>query len=122
VSWLRIKIDGSRTSFQPGEVVAGTADWKLDGPARPGDAVELRLLWFTSGRGTRDAERIATAEFESPAEEDHRPFRFELPRSPYSFEGRLITLTWALEAAIAGKSLGRLELTVSPTGEPVRLG
>ena len=46
---------------------------------------------------------------------------FRLPAGPYSFEGKLITLAWALEAVIAGAVLGRLEITVSPTGEPVRL-
>lgn len=52
---------------------------------------------------------------------DRRDFRFRLPAGPYSFEGKLITLAWALEAVIAGAVLGRLEITVSPTGEPVRL-
>jgi hypothetical protein len=121
VSWLRIKLDGARTSFHPGEVLAGTADWQLDGPARPGDVVALRLVWFTEGRGTPDVGLIDTVNFRKPGEEDHRAFRFQLPQGPYSFEGKLITLTWALEAAIAGKSLGRLEITVSPSGEPVRL-
>jgi hypothetical protein len=121
VSWLRIKTVEGRTAFHPGEVLAGTADWKLDKPPKPGATVELRLLWHTEGRGTPDAMLIESATIESPAEEDHRSFRFQLPAGPYSFEGRLITLAWALEAAIGGKVLGRLELIVSPTGEPVRV-
>jgi hypothetical protein len=121
LSWLRLKTEGAKTAFQPGETLAGTADWKLDAPAQPDDVVELRLLWFTSGRGTPDAGLVETAPFEAPAEEDRRDFRFRLPEGPYSFVGKLITLEWALEAVIAGNVLGRLEITVSPTGEPVRL-
>jgi hypothetical protein len=121
LSWLRLKTAGAKLAFQPGETLAGTADWKLDAPAKPQAVVELRLLWFTSGRGTPDAGLVETLRFEAPAEEDRRDFRFRLPEGPYSFVGQLITLEWALEAVIAGNVLGRLEITVSPTGEPVRL-
>ena len=121
MSFLRLKTEGARTAFHPGEVLAGTADWELDGPPRPGDAVELRLLWFTNGWGIPDTVVVATARFDSPGERGERDFRFQLPEGPYSFVGRLITLNWALEGVLAGKSLGRLEITVSPSGEPVLL-
>jgi hypothetical protein len=121
MSWLRLKMEGARTSFHPGELLAGVADWQLDGPPRPGESVKLRLVWYTEGRGTTDAAVIETVDFKNPGEEDSRAFRLQLPEAPYSFEGTLITLTWALEAVIAEKTLGRMEITVSPTGEPVRL-
>jgi hypothetical protein len=121
LSWLRLKTEDAKIAFRPGETLSGTADWKLDAPAKPGDIVELRLLWFTTGRGTPDASQIETFRFAAPAVEDRRDFRFRLPEGPYSFVGKLITLEWALEAVIAGNVLGRLEITVSPTGEPVRL-
>lgn len=121
MSWLRLKTEGAKTAFHPGETLAGTADWKLDAPAKPGESVELRLVWFTGGRGTPDAGLVETVRFEAPAEADRRDFRFRLPEGPYSFVGKLITLEWALEAVIVGNVLGRLEITVSPTSEPVRL-
>jgi len=121
LSWLRLKTEEAKTAFRPGEILAGTVDWQLDGPAKRGAAVELRLLWFTQGRGTPDTALVETVRFEAPEVTDRRDFRFRLPAGPYSFEGKLITLAWALEAVIAGAVLGRLEITVSPTGEPVRL-
>jgi hypothetical protein len=122
MSWLRIKTETGETAFRPGAVLAGVADWKLDHPARHGATIELRLLWYTSGRGTPDVSLVETVQFENPGQEEQRTFRFQLPEGPYSFAGSLVTLDWALEAVLAGASLGRLELTLSPTGEPVRPG
>jgi hypothetical protein len=54
--------------------------------------------------------------------EDARSFRFRLPESPYSFSGKLISLTWALElVAEPSKELARQEITLAPGGEAVRL-
>jgi hypothetical protein len=93
MSWLRIKTEGARTAFRPGEILAGTADWKLDGPAVPGHPTELRLLWFTGGRGTSDAGLVETVRFETPDEAGSGAFRFQLPEGPYSFAGKLIPWT-----------------------------
>ena len=49
-----------------------------------------------------------------------RPFEFEIPRGPYSFSGKLITLAWAIEiVALPGGETERLDLVVGP--QPVEV-
>ncbi|MDB6015772.1 MAG: hypothetical protein JWR19_261 [Pedosphaera sp.] len=119
MSELKIDISQVRTAFQPGEELMGTASWKLDQPPR---AVELRLFWFTRGKGTEDAGMVETVRFDRPASQEMRPFRFKLPDAPYSFSGTLISLIWALElVAEPSKAVARVEIVVAPDGQEVRL-
>lgn len=116
---LTIQLEQNKTAFQPGDVVAGTAHWQLEGQARQ---VELRLLWYTQGKGDEDAGLVETMTFEQPSLSDQRSFRFTLPNGPYSFSGSLISLTWALELSIrTGNNCERKEITVSPTGREILL-
>jgi hypothetical protein len=119
LSWIQVEtLDGS-TVFRPGDEVAGTASWRL---AASPEAVEVRLFWYTQGKGQQDVEVVETVRLEAPGAADRRAFRFHLPRSPYSFSGKLISLVWAIEAEAApGGEVGRLELVVSPTGEEILL-
>jgi len=111
-------VDGT-TSFRPGETVEGTVRWQLP---EPPEGVELRLFWSTEGKGDQDLQVVETIPFADPAAEDRRAFRIRLPEGPYSFSGKLITLNWALEAvAQPGEEAGSLAITVSPTGEEIRL-
>jgi hypothetical protein len=65
---------------------------------------------------------VEVVPFANPGSQDRRTFRVRLPEGPYSFSGKLITLTWALEAlAQPGDRAGNIFLTVSPTGEEIRL-
>jgi hypothetical protein len=110
---IDIRIDGGRSAFHPGEVLAGETAWLLD---RHPESVELRLFWFTRGRGTEDVEVVQRLAFANPAQEDRRSFQLRLPESPYSFSGRLISLTWAIEVvASPGRRTGRAELVLSPS-------
>jgi hypothetical protein len=99
--------------------VEGTAKWLL---SEAPQTVELRLFWYTKGKGTQDIEIVESVPFEHPQLEDARPFRVTLPASPYSFSGKLISLLWALElVAKPGEQSVRVEITMSPTGEEVVL-
>lgn len=122
LSRLTIETSGGRTGYRPGDRIEGMAGWHLARQPRPPRSVELRLFWYTEGRGTQDVEIVDTAHFEAPGADDRRSFSFALPAAPYSFSGKLISLTWALElvAEPRGESL-RLEITVSPTGAEVLL-
>lgn len=120
MSWIQIQTDGGSAAFRPGEPVSGTVSWRLDEP--PAN-VELRLFWYTEGKGDQDVEVIETVPFESPGAEDRRAFLVRLPEGPYSFSGRLISLLWCLEAvAEPGDQVGRLPITVGPDGEEIVLG
>lgn len=119
LSWMRIETADGRTAYRPGDRIEGTASWHLERQPR---SVELRLFWYTEGRGDQDIEIVETVGFEAPGAEDRRVFSVGLPAAPYSFSGKLISLTWALEVVAEPRGeTGRLEITVSPTGAEVLL-
>lgn len=110
---IEIRIRDDRRAFRPGETVTGEATWALD---RPPQSVELRLFWFTRGRGTGDVDIVKIVNFESPHQHDSRRFEVLLPESPHSFSGKLISLTWAIEVvAKPGETAARNEFVVSPS-------
>ena len=119
MSWMAVEMGGG-SAFRPGEALSGTASWSLDAPPR---GMEVRLFWYTEGKGTQDVGLVDTVRFEGPMPSDRRDFQFVLPLQPYSFSGRLISLRWAVEVvAEPGSDAQRLDLTVSPTGEEILLG
>jgi hypothetical protein len=116
---LKIAIRDNRTLFRPGEEIVGAVAWQLDQAPR---TVELRLFWFTRGKGTSDVKVVQTVSFDSPKLEEARPFQLAAPTEPYSFSGKLISLIWALELVVApGKETERLEIVISPTAEEIVL-
>ena len=116
---LQIATRDGRRQFFPGDEIEGTASWQLGEPAK---AVELRLFWYTRGKGTTDAGIVDRARFDHPAQTDEYTFRLKLPDGPYSFSGKLISLIWALELVVEPSGEAeRLEFTVSPTGKEIVL-
>ena len=56
-------------------------------------------------------------------ERGRQGFTFVLPEAPYSFQGKLIRLVWALEADYGEPyDCLREEITISPDGGEVRIG
>ena len=120
MSELRIELDEGRTVYRPGDSVSGTATWKLDDPP---DSIEVRLGWYTEGKGTTDAAIVHTLHEDRPGRTGSNPFEFELPIGPDSFSGSLITLIWTVEIAI--EPVGDHEsatIIVSPTDDEIALG
>ena len=116
---VTIETEERRTSFLPGERVSGFVEWRLDEEPR---SVELRLLWYTAGKGDQDVGVVAVVPFEGPGLGDRRSFEVRLPLEPHSFSGTLITLSWAIEVVIEpGSRAERLDLVVSPTGAEIHL-
>lgn len=118
MSRLSLDVDGGRSRFQPGDELVGHAAWSL---GEPPDGVELRLFWYTAGKGTRDVEVVATERFDPPAAEGRREFRLRLPAGPWSWSGTLVSIVWALELVVEGAGRGepqveRHELVVGPGG------
>ena len=119
MSWITVEIRDGATSFRPGDDVEGTVRWRFDAPPK---SLEVRLFWFTEGKGNQDVGIVETLPLAAPAAEEHRAFRFRLPAGPFSFSGKLISLLWAIEAvAEPGDEVGRVDLVVSPTGEEIHL-
>jgi len=116
---LAIALRDGHTSLCPGDVVAGDASWRFD--AAP-EAVELRLFWYTQGKGTQDVTVVDTARFDNPGAQGSRAFAFTLPEGPYSFSGKLISLIWALElVSVGANDTTRQEVIVSPTLQEILL-
>ncbi len=119
MSQLEIRTTDGRTWWLPGSTLEGTARWRLEEDPK---AVELRLIWFTSGKGTQDVTLVDRQRLDLPGLAGEQRFRFQLPEGPYSFAGTLISLAWALELVTEppGEST-RLDLVVAPTPVEVRL-
>lgn len=119
MSWIQVETRDGATSFRPGDDVEGTVRWRFDAPPR---SLDVRLFWYTEGKGDQDVGIVEALPLAAPAAEEHRAFRFRLPAGPFSFSGKLISLLWAIEAvAEPGDEVGRVDLVVSPTGEEIHL-
>jgi hypothetical protein len=106
-------------SFRCGETVEGVAGWRLE---KPPTSAELRLFWFTRGKGTEDVGLVQRTRFDAPQSEEGRRFNVLLPEEPWSFSGQLVSVIWALELVIEpGEQTARVELIVPPTGREILL-
>ena len=116
---LKLLLRDERRNFLGGETVEGVAGWRLEKPPK---SVEVRLFWFTRGKGTEDVGVVSRVRFDAPQHEEGRKFSFALPAEPWSFSGQLISVIWALElVAEPGGHTARVELMVSPTGQEILL-
>lgn len=114
---IQLGLRENQIAFRPGAEIAGAAHWEL---ATAPKTAEVRLAWFTRGKGTEDAAVVETIPFESPKEGDVRTFSFRAPLEPYSFSGKLISLIWCVELVIEpGKRFQRHEITIGPEGREV---
>lgn len=120
MSELKIGLREDRTRFRPGDELVGAAGWQVAAAPR---SAEIRLFWFTRGKGTEDVQVIDVVRLENPQAEEARQFRFKLPASPYSFSGKLISLIWAIELVLKpSKESRRIEFSMSPDGGEIILG
>jgi hypothetical protein len=119
MSTLRIDVSGGRRGYKPGETIGGRVTWQVDEAPQ---SAELRLFWYTSGKGTQDVGNVDSVVFQTPQMNDDRTFSVTLPRQPYSFSGKLISVVWALELIVEpGSNVERQEFVMSATGEEVVL-
>lgn len=114
---LEIHLPQGRHEFAPGEVIEGEYSWRAD--AAPGE-IELTLLFRTEGKGTQDVKYVDTQSFQTTDPAGKRPFRFELPDGPYTFDGVLISLRWVL-TLISDDEHCEEVITVSPWVETLKL-
>lgn len=116
---LQIILARSSGEFEPGSELVGQLTWNL---AKAPDRVELRLFWSTFGVGIPESKVIEAATFERLLTFDSRPFRFRLPPFPYSYRGKLMSLSWVLEAtAFPSRRNVRKHFIMGPEGKEVVL-
>lgn len=108
---LKIRLQKPR-SFEPGEVIEIGVEWSLaDVPT----AVELRVVWNTSGKGDVDFGVARTVCLDNPAVHDSRQVSLTLPSRLYSFSGRLLSLSWGLElVALPSNESIRKDIIIGP--------
>jgi hypothetical protein len=116
---LDISLRQDKTDYAPHETVAGDIRWRLEASPR---RIEISLLWYTSGKGTRDVGVIGTLAIDEPNSVGTKDFAFTLPEGPYTFSGKLISLVWAIEATCSpGDNTVRQQIVVSPTRQEIAL-
>ena len=117
MSALRLETPDGRTEFEPGQDLEVTAGWDLETPP---EAVEVRLVWYTRGKGNTDISVVASERLENVDAIGTRTLRFRLPPAPYSFSGKIVSLVWAVELVVfPGDESHRLDITVAPQGKEI---
>ena len=116
---IRLGLRENKTALRPGETIAGAVLWEFENAP---DLAEVRLLWFTRGKGTEDGSIVETVTIDAPPAADTREFSFAAPNGPYSFSGTLIALIWAVEfVAKPGGDFERIEITIAPDAREIVL-
>ena len=115
---LTLTFQQDLTRYFPGETLRGNLQWQL---TRDEKQLLIQLLWHTSGESVRNAHVAEVITVDNPGLQGERAFEFTLPEGPHSFEGKLITLHWCVEAtAPRNKATEVKSFTLSPTGEPLK--
>jgi hypothetical protein len=116
---LQIILARDSGEFEPAHEIVGQLTWNL---SKAPDRVELRLFWTTFGVGIGESKVIEVVTFERLLTFDSRPFRFRLPSFPYSYRGKLMSLSWVLEAtALPSRRNVRKHFIMGPQGKEVVL-
>jgi hypothetical protein len=119
MSRMNLELADGKTRYRPGGMLEGVAFWELDQAPR---SLEVRLYWRTQGKGTVDLEIVRSVKFDGAGARDRRSFQIPLPPGPYSFSGKLVSVVWGVELVAEPKGdAANVEITMSPTGEEVRL-
>lgn len=114
-----IELHCEPAALRPGQAFTVRLRWELE--ERP-ERLVVNLLWYTSGKGDEDIRVVTGETLEDPGPGGERVFEFTAPLHPPSFSGRLISLSWALEALVdPGQQVERLELVIGPEAAEVQL-
>jgi hypothetical protein len=95
--------DAGIALYEPGDEIAGTAEIEVDQDVEC-RSLWVRLIWHTEGRGDQDVGKIDEIDIFggrlSPGAPVRSDFRFRLPREPWSYAGRYVTIVWAIEITV----------------------
>ena len=112
-----LEIELEHFNHQPFQNLKGRV--RLAAPSTA-QSLELRIFWFTRGRGDEEAEILHRIELNP--QQLLSDFSWQLPAAPYSFAGQLITLAWAVEVVDENEqSLDLVPFLLSPSGEEIQL-
>ena len=104
ISDIFITLDRHGETYQPGEVLSGR--YSLDkSAANDIRAVEISILWYTSGKGEEDIgvhffRSDSFDENSDSARAELRFFQTVLPNSPFSYDGSIVKIHWCVRLRI----------------------
>jgi hypothetical protein len=79
-----------------------TAKWRISRiPLEELQGVEVSVLWHTEGKGDEDLhvhhfQRLVETQIRRSGLADQQSLRCDLPRTPLSYHGRLISVLWCI--------------------------
>jgi hypothetical protein len=115
---INITLDGT-TNYRPGETISGELAWDL--PINVSQ-LALRLVWNTSGRAPEFVQIASEQLLGAQGKSGRRRFELPAPETPYSCDGRLVSVQWAVEAVVNdGAESARQPFVCSPTGQVLTL-
>jgi len=117
---ITITLSQTPAGYAPGEPITGIVEWtELSAKT---SRLEIRLIWYTEGKGDTDVRVIDTITESSPSKSGTTKFDFVAPTRPFSFSGKLISLTWAVEVVEFPSHDGAKEtLTISSDRNEIML-
>lgn len=117
---LDLTLNDGRSAFVPGQPITGQVRWQLDQtPAW----IELRLFWYTQGKGSQDVGIAVRERYDQPQLSDTRSFNLTAPAQPLSCSGRLVSVCWALELVSSDdQQVPRIDLIIGPEAREINLG
>lgn len=118
---ISLSVNADQPAYVPGDVITGSIRWadiKEDSKQ-----IDVRLIWYTKGKGQRNHEVLDTMTIASPPPRGESGFQFTVPHRPYSFSGKLISLVWSIEALVfPDLEAEQLEVVISKDGKEIILG
>lgn len=110
-----IDVQVSKSRLSPGESISGKVAWQDLSGAKE---LEVRLIWFTQGKGTRDYQVVQQKNLPAAGESGACKFQFTAPSWPHSFSGQYISLRWAIEVVhLPSEEATQVDLIIGPDGE-----
>lgn len=100
---IRLKGEDGTMRFPPGEQIAGLVEIFPESTIRC-QGVEIRVLWYTEGKGRRNEGVVETWRFDinqiTPEQGFSEGFTVSLPSAPWSYAGHFINIVWAVHVKI----------------------
>jgi hypothetical protein len=108
-----------KKAFEPGELINGQVAWK---EICQGIALDIRLIWYTLGKGSRDHSVVASTPIAQPSERGEKSFSFIAPQWPHSFVGEMLSLQWAIEVVeLPSEEATEVEIIIAPGSKEIEL-
>lgn len=114
-----ISLSLEERAFLPGEVVNANVSWEPKKNKGP-EFIVIKLLWFTEGKGEKDLQIVAEQKIEHPAPSGNQSFHLSLPNFPWSYEGKILSIKWCIEAATEKGLASQIEIVCAPQKERIR--